>query len=78
MSHSFVGVCLTKRDPDKTIVHASLPNAEFAALAKLRGPRTWRDYFWNITEDARKAAEINQKLREENDHLKERLRRAEQ
>jgi hypothetical protein len=66
---------LGKSDPDRTIVHAYLPNEEFNQLAKLRGPRSWRSFFWSITDDARKAAAINQELREKIDFLEEQLRR---
>ena len=67
----------SRANPDETIVHAYLPNAEFDALAKLKGSRSWRNFFWSITEDARKAAVTNQELRGRIDHLEERLRRAE-
>ena len=67
----------TRVNPDETILHVYLPNAEFDALTNLRGPRSWRSFFWGITEDARKAAETNQELRGQIDHLEERLRRAE-
>ena len=64
-----------RKDPERTIVHAYLPNDEFNQLAKLRGPRSWRSFFWSITDDARKAAETNQELREKIGFLEEQLRR---
>lgn len=70
-----LGFCLPRKDPERTIVHAYLPNAEFDALAALRGPRSWRNFFWAITDDARKAAEANQELREKVGFLEEQLRR---
>jgi hypothetical protein len=65
----------TRKDPTKTILHVLLPNEEFDALSNLRGPRKWRDFFWGITDDARKAAEANQELREKIGFLEEQLRR---
>ena len=65
----------SRSNPDETIVHCYLPNAEFDALANLRGPRSWRSFFWGITDDARKAAEKNQELRERIEFLEEQLRR---
>lgn len=70
-----LGFCLGKKYPDKTIVHCYLPNDEFDALDKLKGPRSWRNFFWSITDDARKAAEANQELRERIEFLEEQLRR---
>ena len=67
----------SRANPDETILHVYLPNAEFDALANLRGARSWRTFFWGITEDARGAAVTNQELRGRIDHLEERLRRAE-
>ena len=64
----------TKIDPDKTILHVQMPNEEFDYLAKLRGTRKWRTFFRDIQDDARKAAEANQELREKIEFLKEQLR----
>lgn len=52
-----------------------MPNEEFDYLAKLRGTRKWRTFFRDIQDDARKAAEVNQELREKIELLEGQLLR---
>ena len=55
-----------------------MPIEEFEYLAKLRdsrGPRKWRTYFQQIQDDARMAAELNQKLRARIEFLEGQLAR---
>jgi len=66
---------LTKKDPDTTILHVPLPNEEFRYLKQLAAGRKWRTFFKDIQDDARKAAEINQELRERIEFLEGELRR---
>lgn len=70
------GFITTKINPDTTILHVELPNAEFDYLATMRGTRKWRTFFKDIQDDARKAAEVNQELRDRIDFLEGELRRA--
>ena len=73
----FCGVFITtKIDPTKTILHVPMPNEEFDYLANMRGDRKWRTFFGDIQSDARKAAEVNQELREKIEFLEEQLGRA--
>ena len=65
-----------KKHPDETILHVYLPNAEFDYLARMRGSRKWSHFFRDIQDDARKAAEANQELRDKIDFLEGELRRA--
>lgn len=51
-----------------------LPIEEFDYLAELRGSRKWRTFFKEIQDDARKAAEINQHLRERVEFLEAQLK----
>jgi len=69
------GFVTTKIDPDTTILHVPLPNAEFDYLAQMRGTRKWRTFFKDIQDDARKAAENNQELRRKIEFLETRLKR---
>ncbi len=52
-----------------------MPIEEFNYLAELRGPRKWRTFLNNIQDDARKAAEINQHLRERVEFLEDQIKR---
>ena len=51
-----------------------MPIAEFLALSELRGTRKWRTFLNNIQDDARKAAEINQHLRNRVEFLETQLK----
>jgi len=52
-----------------------MPLEEFEYLAELRGPRKWRTFLKEIQDDARKAAERNQHLRERVEFLEAQLKR---
>lgn len=69
------GFVTTKKNPDTTILHVELLNEEFDYLAKMRGTRKWRNFFKDIQDDARKAAELTQELREKVEFLETQLKR---
>ncbi len=52
-----------------------MPIKEFEALATIRGPRKWRTFLNNIQDEARRAAETNQHLRERVQFLEDQLKR---
>jgi len=54
-----------------------MPIEEFDYLAGLRGSRKWRTFLQEIQDDARKAAEMNQHLRERIEFLEAQLKRRE-
>lgn len=64
-----------KKRPGWTYLNVHMPDEEFEALKKMAGGRKWRTYFKQIQDDARRAAEINQELREKIEFKDEQIRR---
>lgn len=52
-----------------------LPNEEFDYLSQMRGTRKWSHFFRDIQDDARKAADVNQELRERVEFLEGQVKR---
>lgn len=55
---------MVKSKPGWRILTVNMPEEERAALLKMADGRKWRKFFKDIQNDARKAAEINQGLRD--------------
>jgi L-rhamnose mutarotase len=55
---------MVKARPGWTYLNVHIPDEEHAALKEMAAGRKWRTYFKQIQDDARKAAEVNQELRE--------------
>lgn len=55
---------MVKARPGWTYLNVPMPDEEHAALKKMAAGRKWRTFFKQLQDDARKAAEINQELRE--------------
>lgn len=66
-----------KKRPGWTYLNVPMPDEEFDALKKMAGGRKWRNFFKQIQDDARKAAEINQDLREKLEFKDEQIKRLE-
>jgi len=66
-----------KARPGWTYLNVPMPTEEHAALKKMAAGRKWRTYFKQIQDDALKAAEINQDLRDKLDFKDEQIKRLE-
>lgn len=55
---------MVKSKPGWRILTVNMPEEERAALLKMADGRKWRKFFKDIQDDARRAAEINQGLRD--------------
>ena len=66
-----------KKRPGWTYLNVPMPDEEFDALKKMKGGRKWRTYLKQIQDDARKAAEINQDLRDKLEFKDEQIKRLE-
>jgi len=55
---------MVKARPGWTYLNVPMPDEEHAALKKMAAGRKWRTFFKDIQDSARKAAELNQELRE--------------
>ena len=68
---------MVKARPGWTYLNVPMPDEEHAALKKMASGRRWRIFFKDIQDDARKAAEINQDLRERLEFKDEQIKRLE-
>jgi len=68
---------MVKARPGWTYLNVPMPDEEHAALKKMAAGRRWRTFFKDIQDDARKAAEINQDLRERLVFKEEQIKRLE-
>ena len=68
---------MVKARPGWTYLNVPMPDEEHAALKKMAAGRKWRTFFKQLQDDARKAAEINQELREKLEFKDEQIKRLE-
>lgn len=68
---------MVKARPGWTYLNVPMPDEEHAALKKMAAGRKWRTFFKQLQDDARKAAEINQDLREKLEFKDEQVKRLE-
>ena len=68
---------MVKARPGWTYLNVPMPDEEHNALKKMAGGRKWRTFFKQLQDDARKAAEINQELREKLEFKDEQVKRLE-
>ena len=68
---------MVKARPGWTYLNVPMPDEEHAALKKMAAGRKWRTFFKQLQDDARKAAEINQELREKIEFKDEQIKRLE-
>jgi len=68
---------MVKARPGWTYLNVPMPDEEHAALKKMAAGRKWRTFFKQLQDDARKAAKINQELREKIEFKDEQIKRLE-
>lgn len=68
---------MVKARPGWTYLNVPMPDEEHDTLKKMAGGRKWRTFFKQIQDDARKAAKINQELREKIEFKDEQIKRLE-
>ena len=68
---------MVKARPGWTYLNVPMPDEEHAALKKMAAGRKWRTFFKDIQDSARKAAELNQELREKVEFKDQQIERLE-
>lgn len=68
---------MVKARPGWTYLNVPMPDEEHAALKKMAAGRKWRNFFKQLQDDARKAAEINKELRDKLEFKDEQIKRLE-